>query len=422
MASDTSTNPVMNVTLVGGGNSTHVFAGLLASKGHNVTIFTRRPEDWKEEVVCENQDPGWLEDQKEIGGKIKKISKNPGECIPEADMIVLAGLPVHLYRDVLKTISPFVKRKGIMIGSLCAYGGFLWLVNEALGEHAPDVCVFGTQSIPWTCGTLNYGSRGVVFGAKRHLHIAFENEPVCTVAKDPLQCLQKLLMLPLCERTDFITCTLWPNNPLFHPTVLWGLFADWDMKTPYKESDVPKMIYAEVTRKSADTMQKMDDEMQSITKAVRKIYPDNRYLDMAKPLRDCLVFHYKELITDPTDLYSILRTNKAYSKHKITYKKVGDGMVIPDVTHKFFTTDLPYGLCIYKDLALTLGVETPMIDTLIYWNQKMVSKEFMVDGKLCGKDIGEAVIPSKFGGFGKAGDKRKLENASGPDAKKQRVE
>ena len=63
-----------------------------------------------------------------------------------------------------------------------------------------------------------------------------------------------------------------------------------------------------------------------------------------------------------------------------------------------------------------------MIDTLIYWNQKMVSKEFMVDGKLCGKDIGEAVIPSKFGGFGKAGDKRKLENASGPDAKKQRVE
>ena len=72
---------VMNVTLVGGGNSTHVFAGLLASKGHNVTIFTRRPEDWKEEVVCENQDPGWLEDQKEIGGKMKKISKNPGEVI-----------------------------------------------------------------------------------------------------------------------------------------------------------------------------------------------------------------------------------------------------------------------------------------------------------------------------------------------------
>jgi len=298
-----------------------------------------------------------------------------------------------------------------MLGSLCAYGGFSWLVNEALGDFASEVCVFGTQSIPWTCGTLKYGSRGVVFGAKRHLHIAFENESVCAVSSDPLKTLQTLLCLPLCERTDFITCTLWPNNPLFHPTVLWGLFADWDMKTPYKTTDVPAFIYAEVTRKSADAIQKMDDELQLITKAIRKLFPDNRYLDMAKPLTDCLVFHYKELIVDPTDIYSILRTNVAYSKHKITYKKMGDGLVVPDVKHKFFTTDLPYGLIIYKDLALTLGIETPMMDTLIYWNQKMVSKEFMVDGKLSGKDIAEAVVPSKFGGFSNQHNKRKLEGA-----------
>jgi hypothetical protein len=357
-----------------------------------------------------------------MGGKITKISSDPAEAIPDADMVVLAGLPVHLYRDVLKIICPHIKRKGILIGSLCAYGGFLWLVNEAMGERASDVCIFGTQSIPWTCGTLTYGSRGVVFGAKRHLHIAFENESACTVCQDPLKTLETLLCLPLCERTDFITCTLWPNNPLFHPTVLHGLFADWDMKTPYKVEDVPQKIYAEVTRKSADNMQKMDDELQEITKVVRKLFPDNRYLDMAKPLKDCLCFHYKELISDPTDLYTILRTNKAYAKHKITYKTVGEGLIIPDVTHKFFTTDLPYGLIIYKDLALTLGVETPMMDTLIYWNQRMVSKEFMVDGKLTGKDIDEAVIPSKFGGFGNKGKKRKLEGEPEHEAKKQCVE
>lgn len=420
MTDDTTTFNAMNVTLVGGGNSTHVFAGLLAAEGHNVTIFTRRKSDWSDTVVCENQDPGWLSDKKEIGGKVKQITDCVTDAIPEADMVVLAGLPVHHYRDVLKTICPHIKRKGIMLGSVCAYGGFFWLVKEAMGDRAKDVCIFGTQSIPWTCGTLKYGSRGVVFGAKRHLHIAFENESVCSVASDPLETMQKLLCLPLCERTDFITCTLWPNNPSFHPTVLWGLFADWDMKTPYKTTSVPQLIYAEVTRKSADTMQKMDDELQSITKAIQKHYPGNLYLDMAKPLKDCLVFHYKELISDPTDLYTILRTNSAYSKHKITYKTVGEGLVIPDVAHKFFTTDLPYGLCIYKDLALTLDIEVPMIDTLIYWNQKMVGKEFMVDGKLTGKDIGEAVIPSKFGGFGEpgVGTKRKLEDPMQHEAKR----
>lgn len=418
---------VANVTLVGGGNSTHVFAALLAAKGHHVTILTRRQSDWCDVVSCKLEDPGWLteEESREVAGSLKLVTGDASKAIPEADMVVLAGLPVHLYRDMLKVICPHIKRKGIMLGSLCAYGGFLWLVKEAMGERASEICIFGTQSIPWTCGTRVYGKQGVVFGAKRTLHIAFENESkcaVCTPENDPLQTLQKLLLLPKCERTDFITCTLWPNNPLFHPTVLWGLFADWDQKTPYKKSEVPAYIYAEVTRKSADTMQKMDDELQSITKAIRKQFPDNRYLDMAKPLKDCLVFHYKELIKDPTDLYSILRTNEAYSQHKITYKTVGDGLVVPDVTHKFFTTDLPYGLCIYKDLALTLGIDTPTIDTLIYWNQKMVGKEFMVEGKLCGKDIDEAVIPSKFGGFAEStatvGTKRKLEEASNPDPKR----
>ena len=48
---------------------------------------------------------------------------------------------------------------------------------------------------------------------------------------------------------------------------------------------------------------------------------------------------------------------------------------------------------------MQVGVATPTIDTLILWNQKMVGKEMMVDGKLVGKDIAEAVIPSKFMSF-----------------------
>lgn len=391
----------LNVVLVGGGNSTHVLAGLASNAGHTVSILTRRPADWASDkvVTCENQDPGWAQDA-EVSGTVAEFSNDTERLVGGADIVVLAGLPVHLYRTVLKSLAPFVK-PGQLLGSLCAYGGFSWLVKEALGEElAAQVCAFGTQSIPWTCGTLQYGSRGVVFGAKRHLHIAFDNIDVCgpRVGPDPLAAIGTLLRIDKVEATDFLTCTMWPNNPLFHPTVLWGLFEDWDMKASFKVEDLPVRIYGDVTRKSAAAIQSMDDEMQLIVQALRLKVPDNRYLDMAKPLKECLLFHYKELITDPTDMYSILRSNVAYSKHKITYKVVGEGLIMPDVEHKFFTTDLPYGLVIYKDIALSLGVETPMIDTLIMWNQRMVSKEFMVDGKLCGKDIDEAVVPSRFGG------------------------
>ena len=258
------------------------------------------------------------------------------------------------------------------------------------------MCAFGFQSIPWACGTREYGTRGAVFGAKRELHAAVEGEPEAGVNVN--ERLTQLTGIPSVLPIDFLTCTLWPNNPLFHPTILYGLFADWDMKTPYAEDAVPKKIYGDCTEKSAEMVELMDAEVQAIAAAVRLLQPDNRHLDLVRPLKDCLIGHYKEQIGDPSSLLTILRTNSGYNSHFITYKKV-EGGLIPDVGHKFFTTDLPYGLCIYKDIALQVGVATPTIDTLIMWNQKMVGKEMMVDGKLVGKDIAEAVIPSKFMSF-----------------------
>jgi hypothetical protein len=392
----------LNVVICGGGNSTHVLAALAANAGHVVTILTRRPEDWSKTVKCENQDPGWLKDaENTITGEVSVITSEAATCIPTADVIVLGGIPVHLYRSVLKQVCPHITRTGVLIGSLCAYGGFSWLVAEAMGvEKVKTVCVFGTQSIPWTCGTLKYGSEGVVFGAKRHLHIALENDETSSaiLQDSALDTLQGLLRNEIVSRTDFLVCTLWPNNPLFHPTVLYGIFSDWDMKTPYKVEDVPARIYADVTKRSADYIQKMDDELQLISEAVRAKTPGWDEERLCRPLKECLIFHYQELIGDTTDLFTILRTNKGYAKHRITYAPAGEGLVIPDVTHKFFTTDLPFGLIIYKDLALMLGIDIPIMDELIYWNQKMVDKEFLTkEGTLTGKDIDEAVLPSKFG-------------------------
>lgn len=392
---------LLKVVIVGGGNSTHVLAALAASGGHHVTILTRQPESWSKTITCDNQDPGWLEGEKTIVGELACITADAAACVPEADVVVLGGIPVHHYRNVLKDVCPHITRKGVLLGSVCAYGGFSWLCAEAMGvERVKDVCLFGAQSIPWTCGTVKYGQEGVVFGAKRHLHIAFENEAVASgvLQGDALEALQGLLRNTTVSRTDFLTCTLWPNNPLFHPTVLYGLFSDWDMKTPYKVEDVPKRIYADVTKRSADFIQKMDDELQLITKAVRAKKPDWDKEGLCRPLVECLKFHYGELIGDASDIFTILRTNQGYAKHCITYAPAGEGLVIPDVKHKFFTTDLPFGLVIYKDLALTLGIKVPVMDELIYWNQKMVGKEFLTkEGTLTGKDIAEGVLPSRYG-------------------------
>ena len=107
--------------------------------------------------------------------------------------------------------------------------------------------------------------------------------------------------------------------------------------------------------------------------------------------------NYKEQITCKWDAVSSVLTNKAFSQHKIPYTSVPGG-VVPTLKHKFFETDLPFGLVTFKDIATMLGVATPLIDSMILWNQKLIGKEYVKeDMSLTGADIGECIVPSKMG-------------------------
>ena len=45
-----------------------------------------------------------------------------------------------------------------------------------------------------------------------------------------------------------------------------------------------------------------------------------------------------------------------------------------------------------------IGVETPLIDAMIRWNQKLIGKEYMsASGKIDGAHAGECVLPSTLG-------------------------
>ena len=76
--------------------------------------------------------------------------------------------------------------------------------------------------------------------------------------------------------------------------------------------------------------------------------------------------------------------------------KTDDGF-IPDFQSRYFTEDIPYGLLIIKSVAAITGTATPVIDTVITWAQEMMHKEYIVGGKLVGKDIAETPIPQNAG-------------------------
>ena len=57
-----------------------------------------------------------------------------------------------------------------------------------------------------------------------------------------------------------------------------------------------------------------------------------------------------------------------------------------DPTVRYFTEDIPFGLLLIKAFAEKNNVPTPNIDKVIAWAQNIMGKEYLIEGRLIGKD------------------------------------
>jgi hypothetical protein len=254
--------------------------------------------------------------------------------------------------------------------------------------------LFGTQLIPWTCGTVTYGKTGVVYGAKRMLRIATEDGKDRHGIK---AFMSRILQMPNLHDTDFLACALWPNNPSLHPPILIGLFEHWDGATPFDPATLPSLIYKDLRTDSARYLVELDSELCALVAALAKAHPENPNLQLNYSLKACIKENYREQVLNTHDTVSCVTSCVAFGSHRIPYTKVPGG-VVPTLKHKFFETDLTHGLTTWKDLALMVNLDTPVIDRIIRWNQRLNNKQYLkIDGTLTGKDIDECIIPSRLG-------------------------
>lgn len=77
-------------------------------------------------------------------------------------------------------------------------------------------------------------------------------------------------------------------------------------------------------------------------------------------------------------------------------KKV-EGGVIPDIEGRIFWEDVPYGLCILKNIADMVHVKTPWINKMIEWHQKFMNKVFLANGELVPEILKETGAPRRYG-------------------------
>jgi hypothetical protein len=59
--------------------------------------------------------------------------------------------------------------------------------------------------------------------------------------------------------------------------------------------------------------------------------------------------------------------------------------------------DVPFGLVVLRGIAELADLPTPTIDRVISWAQKQLGKEYLVEGKLKGRDLVATRAPQRFG-------------------------
>lgn len=347
----------LKICICGGGSLGHVLAGTMSSNGNEVNILTGRPGLWNREIQTV------LPDGNKILGSLHTISSEAVEVIPQMDYVILC-LPGYLISETLQKITPYLSENTV-VGSVVSSNGFFWMAQSILPSSTK---YFGFQRVPYIARVSEYGKSSELKGYKDLLHIAFSspngNEKVI---KD----LEYLFNTPI-ETLD----TIWPaaltnSNPLLHTARLYSLFKNYQKGMYYEQ---PPLFYEEWDNESSELLLNLDDEFNTIVS----------FLPLMNSKIKSLKEHYES--NNAQELTNKLRSIKAFKGIRLQMKSENDTF-LPDFENRYFTEDIPFGLLIIKEFAEYFNVKTPSMDKVIYWAQKMMNKEYLVDGKLTGKDI-----------------------------------
>lgn len=356
----------MKICICGGGSIGHVVAGTLASKGYEVNVLTGNPEKWQKEITV------FLPNNKSIKGELHKISNDPKTVIKEADYILLC-VPGFLIDETLKKIKPYLKPNAI-VGSMVSSNGFFWMAKSILSSDNP---YFGFQRVPFIARVNEYGHSAYLKGHKQLLKVAINGNVDKETVKNDLH--------TFFDTPVEVLKTIWPaaltnSNPILHTARLYTLFKDFTENITYPEEP---LFYEGWDLESAKLLIACDEEFQKTIKEMPFKVSE------IPPLLEYYESH------DAHSLTHKLQNIVAFKGIRLKMRKTKNGFV-PDWKDRYFSEDIPFGLLIIRAMADFYKITTPNIDRILLWAQDKMGKEYIIDGKLKGKDIFETGIPQNY--------------------------
>lgn len=359
----------MNVTILGGGNIGMCLAGEISRvKGYDVTIFTSHADKFDKRIMI-------ADDEKDIvyfSGNIVATS-DLKFAILGAD-IILCTFPAFLRKKIIREIEEYIKPSACL-GFFPGYGGAEFYCENIIKK---GVTIFALQKVPYVARTKEVGKIAGLMSKKTKI---FEAAIPHEKTKEIAQLLEDMLLIKCEILPNYMAATLLPGNPLLHTSG-----SSVYLKNYVNGYNYEKQIYyyqswndecSEVICKLSDELHEICEKIPLDLSAVKTI---QEYYESPTPEKLTIKFH----------------NIPSYRLLKLPMIKNEKGFV-PDFSSRFFTEDIPFGLCIIKGIAIIANIETPNVDSILDWYYKMTKKEYFRKDGTFGKDIYETAIPQLFG-------------------------
>lgn len=384
----------MKITICGAGNAAQTLIALLAADNQTeVAVYAplageavRLGHAMQPDGVCAIFPHG-----RQLRGRAAVVTADAAEAGIGARLVLLA-LPAFAHEAVLRALAPHLP-ENVWIGALPARGGFDLLAQQVLGRLQENNArvLFGLQTLPWACRIREWGRTVDVLGAKAAVDVAVW--PAAR-AGEVAATLSNLIHAPLAPIANFLALTLANMGQIIHPGIMYGLFHRWDGAS-FPAGRIP-LFYGGVDGATAALLATMSEEVLTVRDAIARTAPG---LDLTSvvDVQTWLLDAYPDQVADKHTLQAAFNSNTAYAGLRAPVEQVGDDAFTPAFHSRYLAEDVPYSLLVTRGIAELAGVATPTIDRVICWAQARLGREYLVAGRVAGRDIAASHAPQRFG-------------------------
>jgi len=304
--------------------------------------------------------------------------------------IIIIAVPAFAHEAILSQLAPHIDGKTIAV--LPARSGLEFQAKEVFataGQHGATLV--GFQTLPWACRIESFGSSVVIYGTKKRLGSA---SMPAEEASNKAGLFSDLFGMEIIPYGSMLELSLANTGQLIHPGIMYGAFSE-RLDVVYQSKSEAPSFYANVDAKTASILSAMSEEVLAIKDALERALQPFAMLNVVH-LSRWLSQTYAGEITDASNLMRKFKTNKGYQTLKVPVIEHGQGYVI-DTKARYLTEDLPFGLVVTRGIGSLVGVKTPTIDEVINNTSAWIRKQYLVEGKLVGRDIMTTRAPQRYG-------------------------